>query len=221
MDEALNVREFWFGKAWTGSLPASAAGPEGDGASRAASLNQRVSAWFESDPEMMAQRDELIRARFQGLMERAAKGELDAWADSPRRRLSLIILLDQFPRQIYRGTPEAFAYDEQALSLALSGMQSAADGALNVVERIFFYMPLQHAESSEVQDESVAAYRRLVAEAPVELRSTFEAALQAAQEHRELVKQFGRFPHRNHLLGRGNTPAEEAYLKDNPDAFSQ
>lgn len=216
MDEALKVREFWFGKPWTGSLPS-----QGDPASRAQSLRRRASLWFESDPQLVRQRDELIRSEFLDLVERAARGVLDGWADSPRRRLSLIILLDQFPRQIYRGTARAFAYDEQALGLALSGMQSAADGALNVVERIVFYLPLQHAESLEVQDESVAAYKRLVTETPAELRATMESALESAQEHRELIRRFGRFPHRNDLLGRSNTPEEEAYLKGNPQSFGQ
>jgi uncharacterized protein (DUF924 family) len=169
----------------------------------------------------MGQQDELIRSAFQGLVERAGRGELASWADSPRRRLSLIILLDQFPRHIYRGTPQAFAYDAEALALTLSGMQSAADGALNIVERLFFYMPLQHAESTEVQDASVSAYRRLVDESPAELRSTFEEALQAAEEHRALIRQFGRFPHRNHLLARANTPEEEAYLHKSAENFGQ
>ena len=149
--------------------------------------------WFESNPQLRAQQDELIKSRFETLVERAGRGELAAWADSPRRLLSLIILLDQFPRQIYRGTANAFAYDQQALGLVLEGMQSAADGALNVVERIFFYMPLQHAESQEVQDESVAAYRRLVAESPAELGATFESALESAETHRNVIRQFGRF----------------------------
>jgi len=153
------------------------------------------------------------------MIERAAHGQLASWADSPRRRLSLIILLDQFPRNIYRGTARAFAHDSQALGLALSGMQSAADGALDVVERMFFYMPLQHAESREVQDESVAAYRRLLTEAAQELRGAFESALQWAQWHRALIEQFGRFPHRNRALGRGNTPDEEAWLREHPQSL--
>lgn len=216
MDEALKVREFWFGKPWTGPLPS-----QGDAALRAQALKRRASLWFETTPHLMQQRDDLIRSEFLGLVESAARGELAGWADSPRRRLSLIILLDQFPRQIYRGTARAFAYDEQALALALSGMQSAADGALNVVERIFFYMPLQHAESLEVQDESIAAYKRLVAETPAELRATIESALEFAQEHRELIRQFGRFPHRNRILGRPDTLEEETYLKDHQGSFGQ
>jgi uncharacterized protein (DUF924 family) len=216
MDDALRVREFWFGKSLTGQLPG-----QGEMASRALALSRRSSLWFESNPQLPGQQDELIRSEFQGLVERAGRGELAAWADSPRRRLSLIILLDQFPRQIYRGTRQAFAYDSEALALTLSGMQSAADGALNIIERLFFYMPLQHAESTEVQDESVSAFRRLVAESPAELRSTFESALESAEEHRALVRQFGRFPHRNHLLGRDTTVEEEAYLKKNAGRFGQ
>jgi uncharacterized protein (DUF924 family) len=216
MDDALRVREFWFGKSLTGSLPG-----QGEMASRALALSRRASLWFEANPKLMGQQDELIRSAFQGLVERAGRGELAGWADSPRRRLSLIILLDQFPRHIYRGTPKAWAYDPEALALTLSGMQSAADGALNIIERLFFYMPLQHAESTEVQDESVSAYRRLVAESPAELRSTFEGSLQSAEEHRALIRQFGRFPHRNHLLGRENTADEEEYLKKGTDRFGQ
>src|SRR5882724_9619528 len=187
MDDALRIREFWFGKSLTGQ--------QGEMASRALALSRRASLWFEANPQLMGQQDELIRSEFQGLVERAGRGELAGWADSPRRRLSLIILLDQFPRHLYRGTPQALAHDPEALALTLSGMQSAADGALNVIERLFFYMPLQHAESTEVQDESVVCYRRLVTESPAELRSTFEASLQSAEEHRALIRKFGRFPH--------------------------
>jgi len=215
MDEALRVREFWFGKL-TGPLPIP-----GDLAAQAQELSRRSLLWFQSNAQLVGQQDELIRAGFQVLVERAGRGELNPWADSPRRRLSLIILLDQFPRQIYRGSPQAFAYDAQALALTLSGMQSAADAALNIVERLFFYMPLQHAESTEVQDESVAAYKRLVAETPAELRPPFEEALTWAEQHRAIVRQFGRFPHRNRLLGRETTAEEEAYLRKNDERFGQ
>jgi uncharacterized protein (DUF924 family) len=215
MDDALKVREFWFGKSLTGPLQGQA-----EMTSRALALSRRASLWFESNPQLMGQQDEAIRSRFGDLVERAARGELAGWADSPRRRLSLIILLDQFPRLMFRGTLRAFEYDPQALGLTLSGMQSAADGALNVIERLFFYMPLQRAEVSEVQDESVSAYKRLVTDCPAELRATFEGALASAEGYREVIRQFGRFPHRNHLLGRENTTEEAAYLKQNPGKSS-
>lgn len=206
MDEARNVRDFWFGK-----LPPSAA-----------ELNRRMRFWFGEDSSGVRQRrDEIIRTRFVGLLERAAAGALSGWADGPRRRLSLIILLDQFPRNIFRGTARAFAYDEQALGLTLSGMQSAADAALDVVERLFFYMPLQHAESREVQDESVAAYRRLRTEAPRELHAPFEGAARSAENHRAIIEQFGRFPHRNDLFGRTSTPQEIEWLTKGGATFGQ
>jgi len=206
MDEARGIREFWFGK-----LPLSRAG-----------LERRLRFWFGGDtPQLRQQRDAQIGERFAGLLERAAAGELAAWADGPRRRLSLIILLDQFPRQMFRGTARAFAYDAQALSLTLSGMQSAADAALDVVERIFFYMPLQHAESREVQDESVAAYRRLLRETPRELQGPFAAALRSAENHREIIERFGRFPHRNRILERADTPAEAQWLRRGGESFGQ
>jgi uncharacterized protein (DUF924 family) len=103
--------------------------------------------------------------------------------------------------------------DREALQLTLSGMQSAADAALTPVERIFFYMPLQHAELGDAQEESVAAYRRLVDESPAELRAMFTSALGAAEEHRSIVARFGRFPHRNRALRRPNSADEEVYLR--------
>jgi len=205
MDEARGIRDFWFGR-----LPLS---PEG--------LDRRLRFWFAGGTQQQQQRDAHIRDRFGGLLERAAAGELAAWADGPRRRLSLIILLDQFPRHIYRGEVRAFAFDAQALSLTLSGMQSAADAALDVAERIFFYMPLQHAESREVQDESVAAYRRLLGEAPQELRRAFAAALRSAENHRSIIERFGRFPHRNRVLARVSTAEETRWLESGGRSFGQ
>src|SRR6185437_5244300 len=188
MDEALEVRQFWFGR-----LPLKADG-----------MKERLALWFGCGAEERRV-DEIVRTRFGALIEQAAAGVLAAWADSPRRRLSLILLLDQLPRHAYRGSARAFAMDREALALTLSGMQSAADAALTPVERIFFYMPLQHAELPDAQEESVAAYRRLLNEAPKELESMFASALESAELHRSIVARFGRFPHRNLVLGRTNT----------------
>jgi uncharacterized protein (DUF924 family) len=204
MDEALEVRRFWFGK-----LPLR---PDG--------VPERLALWFGSGAEEQ-RADDLVRSQFGALVARAAAGELAAWADSPRRRLSLILLLDQFPRHVHRGTERAFATDREALGLTLSGMQSAADAALTPVERIFFYMPLQHAELRDAQEESVAAYRRLLNEAPEELEAMFVSALESAVQHRSIVARFGRFPHRNRALGRPNTPEEEAYLGQGGKGFGQ
>jgi uncharacterized protein (DUF924 family) len=183
-------------------------------------VSERLALWFGTGTDEQ-EVDEQVRTRFGPLIERAAAGELAAWADSPRRRLSLILLLDQFPRHVYRGSERAFATDREALQLTLSGMQSAADAALAPVERIFFYMPLQHAELRDAQEESVAAYRRLVNEAPAELSAMFTSALEAAQEHRSIVARFGRFPHRNGVLGRANSADEEGYLRQGASNFGQ
>lgn len=204
MDEALEVRRFWFG-----TLPLK---PEG--------MSERLALWFGTGADE-ERADELVRSRFASLIARAVAGEFAAWADSPRRRLSLILLLDQFPRHAFRGTGRAFATDREALALTLSGMQSAADAALEPVERIFFYMPLQHAELLDAQEESVAAYRRLVNEAPEELRAMFTSALESAELHRSIVARFSRFPHRNRVLGRPSTAEEEAYLRDGGRTFGQ
>jgi uncharacterized protein (DUF924 family) len=100
-------------------------------------------------------------------------------------------------------------------------MQSAADAALDVVERMFFYMPLQHAEAVEAQEESVAAYRRLLAEAPRELHEVFESAVRSAENHRSIIEKFGRFPYRNRVLERASTPAEAAWLRSGGESFGQ
>ena len=206
MDEARSIREFWFGR-----LPLSAD-----------DMNRRIRFWFGGDTtEFGRLRDEHMRARFGELLELAARGDLVSWADGPRRRLSLILLLDQFPRNMFRGSPRAFAHDAEALALTLSGMQSAADAALDPVERMFFYMPLQHAESPEAQDESVAAYRRLLAEAPQELRAPFAGASRSAENHRTIIERFGRFPYRNRVLGRESTAAEEDWLRNGGERFGQ
>lgn len=206
LPRAQDVLLFWFGP-----KPHSAA-----------QLAQRMRLWFgdPAAPELIPQTDELIDERFGALIGAAARGELSAWESSPRRRLALILLLDQFPRNVHRGTPAACAQDDTALSLAVSGMQFGADGALDPVERIFFYLPLMHSESLDVQEESLAAFRRLVDEAPSELRQHFKAVLRAAQQHRDLIARFGRFPHRNRVLGRPDTAAEREWRAQDLDAQS-
>src|SRR3984957_15279382 len=135
-----DVLQFWFGpRPYT-----------------AASVRQHSRLWFGDPeaPDLIPQPDELIRERFETLMQAAQRGELAPWESSPRRRLALILLFDQFSRNFYRGTARAYAQDLDALSLTVSGMQIGADATLDPVERLFFYMPLMHAESLDVQEES-------------------------------------------------------------------
>ena len=131
------------------------------------------------------------------------------------------LLLDQFPRHIHRGTPQAFAGDARALELTLDGLQKGADAALDPVLRIFFCMPLQHSELREAQEESVLAFRRLAGEAPAELRPVFEGTVEFAQRHQQIIERFGRFPHRNAVLGRASTPEELDWLAGGGERFGQ
>ncbi len=205
MDHAHDILNFWFGpKPYT-----------------AMRLNERMSFWFGNagSREILSNKDNDIRQRFGAAIQRAAIGELDSWADSPRRRLALIILLDQFPRQVYRGTAQAYAADLRAAGLALEGLHTAADATLTPVERIFFYMPLQHAESLALQDESVVATRLLLTEAPAGMEKHFASMLRFAELHRSIIAEFGRFPHRNTMLGRESTPAELKFLRDGGPRF--
>jgi uncharacterized protein (DUF924 family) len=195
---AHEVLLFWFG-------PRPYAAPQ---------VQHHSRLWFGDPqaPELTPQTDEAILERYGELMEAAARRALSSWESGPRRRLALILLLDQFPRSAYRGSSRAFAQDHQALSLTVSGMQIGADAALDAVERLFFYMPLMHAEGLAVQEESVAAYRRVLAEAPPALRELFQQSLASALEHRDVIARFGRFPHRNRALERDDTEEEAAWL---------
>jgi uncharacterized protein (DUF924 family) len=204
MQRANDILDFWFGEA-----PLDVA-----------RLAQRQAFWFGGDgAEAQAARDEQIRSVLEPMLERAARGEFASWASSPRRRLALIILFDQVPRNAYRGTAAAFAFDREALALSLEGLQLAADAALHPLERVFFYLPLEHAESMEAQDAALAAFGRLVAEAPPEFRAYCESTAGYAKKHRDLIEKFGRFPHRNEVLGRISTPEEAEWLAAHPNYF--
>ena len=204
---AQELLNFWFGpRPWTRQ-----------------SVQRRFALWFGDPkrPELTPQADEAIRQRYGALARTAAAGELESWESSPRRRLALILLLDQFPRSLYRGTAEAFATDLEALRLSVSGLQLGADAVLDPVERIFFYMPMQHAESAEIQAESVAAFRRLCDEAPDDMQPLFAGVHAYAMQHRDIIAHFGRFPHRNAALGRETTPEEQAWLDAGGTRFGQ
>ena len=204
-DEAHEVTRFWLGPL-----------PHG-----LQTIREREKLWFgvSTGEQQQCAIDEMIRERFAGLMQRAAAGELARWAGSAHRRLALILLLDQFPRNAYRGTARAFATDDAALTLALSGIQAGADVTLSPLERVFLYMPLHHAERLDVQEESVAAYLRLFDESPVELRPFLAGVQGFASRHLSIIRRFGRFPHRNQALGRTSTAEELVFLR-NPGRFS-
>lgn len=173
--------------------------------------------WFKGGPDADAE----IRDRFGGVHARATAGELAGWIKNPKGRLALIIVLDQFSRNLYRGTPAAFAQDARARALTLEALEQGEDRRLDPLERVFLYLPLEHAEALECQERSVHCFESLLADAPDAARSTFQGFLDYAREHRDIVKRFGRFPHRNAILGRASTDAEVDYLNQGGHNFGQ
>jgi len=180
-------------------------------------IDGRMDVWFGEDPVF----DEQIAQEFSQDVEDASEGRLDHWANQPHGRLALIILLDQFRRNIYRNQPEAFAMDKAALKLCVEGAMEKKDKGLSPIERVFFYMPLQHAESGKVQEKSVQIFGKLAEAVSPTFRETFETVAQFAELHADIVHQFGRFPHRNAILGRENTPEEAEYLAGDAPTFGQ
>jgi uncharacterized protein (DUF924 family) len=169
---------------------------------------EHAAHWFAADAAF----DETIRTGFAADAEAAAAGHLRDWAATPPGWLALLILLDQFPRNLHRGDPRAWAQDVGAQQLALSGIAEGFDRRLPAPQRVFAYLPLEHAENMALQRRSVALFETLCAEVPVEERPRYAGFLDYARRHCEVIARFGRFPHRNAVLGRASTAEELAYL---------
>ena len=177
-------------------------------------IDRRMDIWFGTDPVL----DHEIEKEFGDDVAAASEGRLDHWAADPHGRLALILLIDQFRRNLYRNSAEAFSMDKLALKLCVEGAMEKKDIGLTPLQRIFFYMPLQHAESRKVQEKSVKLYNRLAEAVSPTYRETLLTVAQFAELHRDIIDQFGRFPHRNKLLNPDNTPEEDEYLAtDSPD----
>lgn len=193
-DRIHELLNFWFGNLGSADLPTS----------------DRTNLWF-GENEIVRQK--LLDA-FSKDFQAATLGELNAWATSPRGRLALIILLDQFPRYIYRRTADAFSHDTQAQKLCEEGLREKMDQSLTLIERVFFYMPLVHAENAKIQEQSIRLYQDLVSLSMSETTQIYQLFLAYAYAHFRVIKEFGRFPQRNVLLGRNSTEAELAFLKN-------
>ena len=171
-----------------------------------------VAFWEAAGPERwFAKSDEFdarIRARYMPLVERAAAGELDDWAHEREGALALLLLLDQFPRNLYRGSARAFAADAHARRIADAAIEAGFDMAYDKPLRAFFYLPFMHSEALADQERCV----KLTAE------RARESTRDYAVIHRDIIARFGRFPHRNAVLGRASTPEEIAFLAD-PASF--
>lgn len=185
------ILDFWFGK-------------PGDG-----DYGTPRSAWFVKDAAF----DEEIRSRFLDSYESAATGELDGWKETPLGSLALILLLDQFPRNLFRNRPKAFATDADARSVAEGAIAQNFDQTLLPVQRWFIYLPFEHSENLEDQNRCVELFSQLKDD------PHSASTIDYAHRHRDVIQQFGRFPHRNKILGRENTSQEEEFLKKPGSSF--
>ncbi len=163
-------------------------------------LDSRMKRWFDPDPVFDAE----LREKFSELCDDAAFDKLDDWAEHPLGRLALILLLDMFPRRIYRDTSQAYRGDRKALKLCEQGVARDQFHKLTAIQQMFFFMPLQHAESKRVQKASVKIYSSLARRVSGTLRATFETVAQFAELRSDIIETHGRFPHRDDILNRNN-----------------
>ncbi len=190
------VLHFWFGHS----------------TQHAAGMTDRQGLWFSGEYDF----DEQIARRFAGLLAELASGGARKWAaEGPRERLAAVIVLDQFSRNMFRNTAGAFENDPLARQLTHEALKLGEDGLLHPVERWFLYMPLEHSEDMADQKLSVKLFTALAEDAPPGYRPALDNALDYAKRHAAAIRRFGRYPHRNAVLGRTTTPEEAAWLEKN------
>ncbi len=194
------ILDFWFGEITAGWRAENGGQP-----------------WFQSAPAQ----DREIARRFGAAVQLLGAGRYRDWMDEPEPCLAAIIALDQFPRNIFRGDAAAFAHDDKSLALTRHALEREFDPALAPVQRVFLYLPLEHSESLAMQDLSVEKFERLAAAAPPAYQKDARNYLEYARAHRKVIARFGRFPHRNELLGRPSTPEEQDWLAGGGETFGQ
>ncbi|HRP23053.1 MAG TPA: DUF924 family protein [Thauera sp.] len=199
METPDTIHAFWFGTA----------------ADDDAVIAQQSALWWRKQADVDAQ----IRQRFAPWVARAAGGELDDWLRDARGRLALILLTDQFPRNIWRGEAAAFAFDVLALRWAKESLRLGLDGELRAVERVFIYLPLEHSEDLGDQREAVRLFDQLAASVPAHCKASFDGYVDYARRHLAVIERFGRFPHRNAALGRETSADEAAFLQQPGSSF--
>lgn len=171
--------------------------------------------WWRKDETF----DVVVGDRFGGLHADIVDKRQEEWLASPRGRLAYIIVLDQFSRNMFRGTRNMFTTDDRALHAAIDGLTKGDDSALALDETVFLYMPFMHAEALEHQERCVSLFVHLAARTPTHLRDRVTNNVRFAEAHRDIIQRFGRFPHRNLLLGRESTPEEREFLKQPGSSF--
>ena len=198
---AADLLNFWFADATTSQ----------------AAARRRIDLLFGYDPDF----DAALTARYGDWPDRALAGEFRPWCATPRGALALAIVLDQLPRNIHRGSPRAYACDAAAQALAVEAVAADWPAQVHVMEAPYFYLPFEHAENLDLQHRCVAGYAREHARAPAEFAPILRDFMQAGREHREIIERFGRFPHRNPILGRASTPAELDHLANGGRHYHQ
>ena len=185
------------------------------GASAAEVAASRSALWFGKQDSQ----DRQARERFGEQVEQALAGQLSAWQAEPEGWLANLLLLDQLPRMIFRDTPRAFAGDRLARPLALHGLAQGWDQALPPIQRVFAYLVLEHAEDLQLQDQAVQRFQVLLEQATSAERELFAGYLDYAERHQRVIARFGRFPHRNQILGRSSSVEESAFLLEPGSRF--
>ena len=201
------VLDYWFGEAGNES--------NNQTFSDIRCANEKSELWWGKSPQV----DQDISQRFGSLLQLLINGGNRYWLQFPESRLAAIITLDQFSRNIYRDTPTAFASDQLALNWSLSGVDAGLDKQLHPIERVFFYMPMEHAENLAIQHRCIWQFQQLLEVVPEDHKETFTGFLEFARSHAEVIERFGRFPHRNSILGRQSTPEELEYLDQPGSGF--
>ena len=196
---AESVLTFWFG----------------DHGSDAEIAEAQAALWWGKIPDT----DDLIRTLFAPLRTQAINGALARWTQTPRSRLALIILVDQFSRNLFRDDPRAFANDALAWRWCIDGLALGHDQALRPIERVFFYLPLEHSERLDDQQRALALFTALRDSVAVAEQKRFDYFVDFSRRHCEVIARFGRFPHRNAVLGRLSTPAELEFLAQPGSSF--
>lgn len=195
-----NILDYWFGEIKNGTT-----------------VENRSRLWFGGGTET----DEYITTHFEALSLQALSGELNDWRSTSKGSLSLIILLDQFPLNMYRKSARAFDFESLGIEVCLDALEKQQHLNLSFVEKTFFYLPLEHSENAEHQAMAVNLCQTLFDEAPQHLKEHAQLTLDYAIKHRLIVDRFGHFPHRNEVLGRGTTAEELEFLKDRSNRFGQ
>jgi uncharacterized protein (DUF924 family) len=201
--EAKTVLEFWFGE--NSSQPKSAQ----------EIAKQQSKLWWSKNETI----DKEIQQRFEPILKALLTGHYNSWFETPQGRLAAIIVLDQFSRNMYRDSAHAFTQDSLGLHWALQGIRQGDDKKLTPLQRVFFYLPLEHCEQLNMQNLAIEKFEQLVADSPKSFTDLAKGFADYAHQHQQVIARFGRFPHRNLLLNRDSTDEELEYLAQPGSGF--